>query len=98
MSGSTAAVGGQPRRLLEAASDGRLGSALAGVPHATRALLQNATREGFLAGMNAILVIGAVLAFAGALVALWLVRESRIEREQPETVGAPAEQVEALAA
>jgi hypothetical protein len=29
-------------------------------------------------------VIGALLAFAGAVLALWLVREDQIERDQPE--------------
>jgi hypothetical protein len=31
--------------------------------------------------MNEILALGSVLAFAGAVVALWLVRERDIERE-----------------
>jgi hypothetical protein len=38
-------------------------------------------REGFLAGLNEVLALGAGLAFAGAVVALWLVREHEIERE-----------------
>ena len=82
--GTPAAAGDHPRNLLEAASDGRLGSALAAVPHGARAFIASATREGFLSGLNAILVIGALLAFAGAVLALWLVREDQIERDQPE--------------
>jgi EmrB/QacA subfamily drug resistance transporter len=96
--GSPAAAGNHPRQLLEAASDGRLGSALRAVPHGARALLTSATREGFLSGLNAILVIGAVLAFAGAIVALWLVREHQIERQQPELNPAAQERLEAIAA
>jgi hypothetical protein len=88
----------QPRQLLEAASDGRLGSVLAAVPHGARGLVENATREGFLSGLNPILVIGALLAFAGAVVALWLVREHQIERAQPEPGASPEEQFEAMAA
>ena len=96
--GTPTATGNHPRQLLEAASDGRLRSALSGVPHGARALLTSATREGFLSGLNAILVIGAMLAFAGAIVALWLVREHQIERERPELIPATEERLEALAA
>ena len=96
--GTPAAAGNHPRQLLEAASDGRLRSALATVPHGARALLTSATREGFLSGLNAILVIGAMLAFAGAIVALWLVREHQIERQQPELIPATEERLEAIAA
>jgi EmrB/QacA subfamily drug resistance transporter len=96
--GTPAAAGGHPRRLLEAASDGRLGSALSAVPHAARGVVASATREGFLSGLNAILVIGALLAIAGSAVALWLVREQQIERDQPELATAPEQQLEALAA
>ena len=85
-----------PRLLLEAASDGQLGSALARIPHGAQALVASATREGFLSGLNAILVIGAVVAFAGAVLALWLVREHEIEREQPELL--PIPELEAVAA
>ncbi len=96
--GTPAANGGHPRQLLEAASDGRLGSALAAVPHAARGVVANATREGFLTGLNAILVIGGVIAIAGSVVALWLVREHQIEREQPELIASQEGQFEAIAA
>jgi hypothetical protein len=49
----------------------------------------SAARQGFLAGLNTILVLGALLAFAGAVVAAWLVREHEIEREPLELVTAP---------
>jgi EmrB/QacA subfamily drug resistance transporter len=96
--GTPAANGGHPRQLLEAASDGRLGSALAAVPHAARGMVAGATREGFLAGLNAILVIGGLIAIAGSVVALWLVREHQIEREQPEVIASQEGQFEAIAA
>jgi EmrB/QacA subfamily drug resistance transporter len=96
--GTPAAAGGHPRQLLEAASDGRLGSALAGLPHGTRTLVAAATREGFLSGLNTILVIGAMLAFAGAVLALWLVREHEIERDQLELITASNQELEAIAA
>ena len=86
--GTPAAHGDHPRQLIEAASSGGLGSALAGLPRGTRGVVANAAREGFLSGLNTILVIGAVLAFAGAAFALWLVREHEIERDQPELTAA----------
>ena len=84
--GTPAATGGHPRQLLEAASDGRLGSALSAVPHGARGLVASATREGFLSGLNSILLIGALVSLAGAALALWLVRENQIERDQPEVL------------
>ncbi len=96
--GTPAAAGHRPRQLLEAASDGRLHSALAALPHGARALVTSATREGFLSGLNAVLVIGALVAFAGAIVALWLVREHQIERERPELIPTVEEGLEAIAA
>jgi predicted MFS family arabinose efflux permease len=96
--GTPAATGGHPRQLIEAASGGHLGSALAGVPHGAQALVVNATRQGFLSGLNTILVIGALLAFAGAVLALWLVREHEIERDQPDLVMSRDAELEAIAA
>jgi EmrB/QacA subfamily drug resistance transporter len=72
---------GQARGLLEAASSGGLDQALAGVPHNAQATLETAAAQGFLHGMNEILVLGAIVAFAGSVLALLLVRESEIERE-----------------
>jgi predicted MFS family arabinose efflux permease len=83
--GTPAAVGSAPRQLVEAASSGNLD----GVPASSAA----AAREGFLAGMNDILLIGGLLALAGSAIALLLVREREIEREPlaaPEPVPEPA--------
>ena len=88
--GTPAAAGDHPRRLIEAASGGHLGSALAGLPHGARGLVETATRQGFLSGLNTILLIGALVAFAGAVVAAWLVREHEIEREQPDVLASSA--------
>ena len=44
--------------------------------------MANAAREGFLAGMNEILMLGGIFALAGAVAALWLVRERDIERSE----------------
>ncbi len=84
--GTPAAAGSHSRQLLEAASDGRLGAALGHVPVGAHQLVAAATREGFLSGLNSILTIGGLVALAGAVLALVLVREREIEREAPELV------------
>jgi len=99
--GSGVATGGRPRELVEAASSGSLHQALGAVPPQSRETVSHAAREGFLAGFNNVLTLAAVVAFAGALLALWLVRERDIERdpveaEEPEP--APDPQPEPLAA
>ena len=65
---------------MEAVSSGNLDTAVASFPAGGRAGAADAAREGFLAGMNEILMLGGILAFAGAVAALWLVREKDIER------------------
>ena len=82
--GTPAATGDRPRQLIEAASSGNLDGALRGVPAGSRGAVANAAHQGFLSGMNLLLVLGALVAFAGALFALWLVRERDIEREPVE--------------
>ncbi|HYY23031.1 MAG TPA: MFS transporter [Thermoleophilaceae bacterium] len=96
--GTPAADGDRPRQLVEAASGGHLGSALGGLPDGAHAAVATAAREGFLSGLNAILVIGAIVAFVGAALALWLVREREIERERPAPVPTPQEALEPSAA
>jgi EmrB/QacA subfamily drug resistance transporter len=86
--GTPAADGDRPHQLVEAFSGGRLDSALSTLPHGSREALITATREGFLTGMNTILLLGALVALAGAALALWLVREREIEREQLAPAGA----------
>jgi hypothetical protein len=51
------------------------------VPAQARDLVSNAAQQGFLHGLNEILLLGALLSFAGSVLALWLVREREIERE-----------------
>jgi EmrB/QacA subfamily drug resistance transporter len=83
--GTPAASGGRPRELVEAASSGNLDQALQAVPPSTRHTVADAAREGFLSGLNDVLTLGAVVSFAGAVLALWLVRERDIERAPVET-------------
>jgi EmrB/QacA subfamily drug resistance transporter len=82
--GTPLADGERSRQALEAVSSGNLEQAVAAVPADARASAADAAREGFIAGMNDILTLGAGLALVGALLALWLVRERDIEREAVE--------------
>ncbi len=82
--GTPAANGDHPRELVEATSNGALPQALAQVPPHLRHTVAEAGREGFLAGFNDVITLGALVAFAGAIAAFALVRERDIEREEPE--------------
>lgn len=85
-----AVSGEEARGLIEATSSGALPQAIAGVPQQAQAKVQAAAEQGFLHGLNEILLLGALLAFAGALAALWMIREGDIEREEV-IEGAPLE-------
>jgi hypothetical protein len=74
----------RPRELVEVASSANLDEALATVPPQ---VLSNAAGEGFLTGLNAVLTLAALLSFAGAVLALWLVREHEIQRQPLEPEG-----------
>jgi hypothetical protein len=90
--GTPAATGERPRQLVEAVSSGNLDQALAAVPPGAREQVESAASQGFLAGLNDIVMLGGILSIAGALVALWLVRERDIERGEETEV----ERAEAL--
>jgi hypothetical protein len=88
--GTPGATGERPRELVEAASSGTLDQALAAIPADDRQTVTEAAGEGFLAGLNDVLTLAALVSFAGALLALWLVREREIEREPRERMEATA--------
>jgi hypothetical protein len=75
---------------------------LASVPAQAQDTVANVAGQGVLAGLNLVLVLGALLSFAGALLALWLVREDEIDREpvesEPERRREPEAVPEAVAA
>jgi MFS family permease len=76
------AIGGdEARGLVEATSSGALSQAVGHLPQNVQAKVQSAAEQGFLHGLNEILLLGALLAFAGAAAALWMIREGDIERE-----------------
>jgi EmrB/QacA subfamily drug resistance transporter len=83
--------GSQARDLVEATSSGALPQAVSSLPAGSRDLATNAAQQGFLHGFNEILLLGAILSFAGAVLALWLVREGEIERETLEGTAFEAE-------
>ena len=70
----------QARGLVEAASSGALPQALHSVPAGARGAVRHATEEGFLHGLNEILMLGGILCLVGTAFALWLVREREIDR------------------
>ena len=78
--GTRAASGERPRQLVGAASSGTLDQALAAVPPEAQQAAARAAGEGFLAGLNAVLTLAALLSFAGAVLVLWLVRGHELER------------------
>jgi EmrB/QacA subfamily drug resistance transporter len=86
--GTPAALGDRPRELVEAASSGNLDQTVAAMPAASRGQVSGAAGEGFLTGLNDILLYGGLIAFAGAALALLLVREREIEREPMEVLDA----------
>src|SRR3954453_9409644 len=88
LAGTPGATGDRPRQLIEAVSSGNLDTALANVPAGSRARVANAAPEGFLAGMNQILMLGGIFALAGAVASLWLVRERDIQRGEETEVEA----------
>ena len=62
--------GEEARGLVEATSSGALPQALSAVPAGARELTRNAAEQGFLHGLNSILLLGALLSFGGAVLAL----------------------------
>jgi len=98
--GTPAASGDHPRQLVEAASSGSLDQALSAFPQRTHEAVSNAAGQGFLTGLNDVLTLGALLCFAGAALAVWLVREREIDREpvEPEAEGEGEARPEAVAA
>jgi predicted MFS family arabinose efflux permease len=86
--GTPTAAGDHPRQLMEAMSSGGVHQVTASIPPGARQTAVNAAGEGFLSGFNDVLTLGALVAFAGAVLSLWLVREGEIEREPLEAEGA----------
>ncbi len=69
-------VAAQLHSVAHAIAGGAAQSVLARVPHALHARADVAVRGAFASSLNDILLVGALIAFAGALLSLWLVRGS----------------------
>ena len=82
LAGTPAAAGDRPHQLVEAASSGNLDQALTAVPKPLQPAVTHAAHEGFLAGLNEVILLGALIAFAGGALVLWLVRERDIDRSE----------------
>ena len=61
----------------------RADTATASIPAGARETVTDAAGQGFIAGLNDILMLGGVVSLVAALAALWLVRERDIERDAP---------------
>jgi predicted MFS family arabinose efflux permease len=71
-----------------AAGGGR--QALSSVPAQSRDLVQHAAKHAFISGLNELFLIGAVVAFAGALLAFVLVRQSDFVGHARQAAEVPA--------
>ncbi len=65
---------GRREEIAEAVASGGAPQAIGSTPAGVRGAVADAAREGFVGGLNEILLVGAVVAFVGALLALALVR------------------------
>jgi hypothetical protein len=63
---------------------------IASAPAPARAAIAHAAQAGFVDGLNSILLIGAIVAFAGAALALTLIRQRDYVAADVAVAGAPA--------
>ena len=87
----SAVHGDEARQLVEATSSGALPQAVSHLPQQAQGKVAVGGRTGLpRTASTTILLLGALLSFAGAVAALWMVRERDIEREGV-VEGAPLE-------
>jgi EmrB/QacA subfamily drug resistance transporter len=82
-------VAGHAHQVADAISSGQVSGAIASAPAPARAVVANAAQAGFVDGLNLILLIGAIVSFAGAALALALIRQ-RDYAAAPTGAPAPA--------
>jgi EmrB/QacA subfamily drug resistance transporter len=82
-------LGARADAIAEAVGDGRIGQVVGTLPAAQRGLAAQAAQAGYADALNAILLIGALLALAGAVLTLVLIR-GRDFVAAPDEAEAPA--------
>ncbi len=83
---------GGAHRIATAISSGQTHQAIAHVPPQARGIVGEVARASFVAGLDEILLVAAVLALAGAIVALLLIRSSDfVAQTEGQRDGRPAE-------
>jgi EmrB/QacA subfamily drug resistance transporter len=83
-------VASRAHDLADAIASGHVSGAIAGAPAPARAAVANAAQSGFVGGLNVILLVGAIVAFAGAVLALALIRQRDYVPADAGAVAAPA--------
>ncbi len=68
-------VSGRSHQLADAIASGQVSGAISSVHGPARAAVAHAAQAGFVDGLNSILLIGAIVAFTGAALALTLIRQ-----------------------
>jgi EmrB/QacA subfamily drug resistance transporter len=83
-------VAGHAHALADAISAGQVSGAIASAPAPARAAVAHAAQAGFVDGLNVILLVGAIVAFTGAALALLLIRQRDYVGAGAPVAGAPA--------
>ncbi len=80
-------------RVSEAVASGGAQQAIAGVPPSARGIVEQAANRAFIDAFNDIILVAAIIAFTGAVLALLLIRSRDLAAP-----GAPAPAAEEVAA
>jgi EmrB/QacA subfamily drug resistance transporter len=80
---------GRAHAVADAVTSGQVSGAIASAPAPARAAVVHATQLGFVDGLNTILLVGAIVAFAGAALALALIRPRDYAPAEAEISGVP---------
>jgi hypothetical protein len=90
-------VAGHAHAIADAVAGGQASGAIAGAPAAAQAAVAHAARTGFVDGLNEILLVGAIVVFAAAVLALVLIRQRDYVTEEAEIAPVPADRPRAVA-
>jgi hypothetical protein len=90
-------VAGHAHAIADAVAGGQASGAIAGAPAAAQAAVAHAARTGFVDGLNEILLVGAIVVFAAAALALVLIRQRDYVTDEAEVAPAPADRPRVVA-